>query len=47
MRIEIAGMSREVCENCGRVSVGYVEEHYTEQGAQAALTKPDWSGSEG
>lgn len=27
MRIEIAGMSREVCESCGKVSVGYVESH--------------------
>lgn len=28
MRIEIAGMSREVCESCGKVTVSYVEEHY-------------------
>lgn len=28
MRIEIAGMSREVCETCGKVTVSYVEEHY-------------------
>lgn len=28
MRIEVAGMSREVCESCGRVSLGYVEDHY-------------------
>lgn len=27
IRIEVAGMSREVCEGCGRVSIGYVEEH--------------------
>ena len=27
MRIEVAGMSREVCEGCGRVSLGYVENH--------------------
>lgn len=27
MRIEIAGLSREVCEACGRVSVGYVGNH--------------------
>lgn len=47
MRIEIAGMSREVCENCGRVSVGFVEEHFSPEGAQAAEAKPDWSGSKG
>lgn len=28
IRIEVAGMSRDVCERCGRVSVGYVEDHY-------------------
>jgi hypothetical protein len=28
MRIEVAGMSREVCESCGRVSVAYVADHY-------------------
>lgn len=27
VRIEVAGMSREVCEACGRVSLGYVENH--------------------
>jgi hypothetical protein len=27
MRIVVAGMSREVCEACGRVSLGYVENH--------------------
>jgi hypothetical protein len=30
MRIEVAGMSRDVCEACGRVSLGYVEDHYAE-----------------
>ena len=30
MRIEVAGMSREVCETCGRVSLGYVEDHFVE-----------------
>jgi hypothetical protein len=30
MRIEVAGMSREVCEGCGRVSLGFVEDHYSE-----------------
>lgn len=27
-RIEIAGMSRTVCQSCGRVSIGYLEHHY-------------------
>lgn len=27
IRIEIAGLSREACEACGRVSVGYVGNH--------------------
>lgn len=35
MRIELAGMSREVCASCGRVSVGYVEEHFSPEGARA------------
>ena len=26
---EVAGMSRSVCESCGRVSVAYVENHYS------------------
>lgn len=34
MRIEIAGMSREVCESCGKVSVGYVESHISSERAQ-------------
>lgn len=28
MRIEVAGMSREVCEACGRVKLGYIESHH-------------------
>lgn len=28
--MEIAGMSRSVCESCGRVSVGYVENHISQ-----------------
>lgn len=35
MRIEIAGMSREVCESCGKVSVGYVQSHISPERAQA------------
>lgn len=27
--IEVAGMSRSVCESCGRVSVGYVGDAYS------------------
>lgn len=26
---EIAGMSRSVCENCGKVSVRYIENHFS------------------
>ena len=29
IRTEIAGLSREVCESCGRVSVGYVGSHFS------------------
>jgi hypothetical protein len=36
MRIEVAGMSREVCESCGRVSLGYVENHCHKRLAQSA-----------
>lgn len=28
VRIEVAGMSREVCAECGRVSLGYIEPHH-------------------
>lgn len=34
LRLEIAGMSREVCESCGNVSVGFVENHLTHERAQ-------------
>lgn len=27
MRLEVAGMSRDVCEACGKVSVGYLANH--------------------
>ncbi|HEX6221791.1 MAG TPA: hypothetical protein VF115_11915 [Acidimicrobiia bacterium] len=27
IRLEIAGMSRAVCEDCGRVSVTYIDDH--------------------
>ena len=39
MRIEIAGMSREVCEACGKVTVSYVEEHYHPERVQEVTTK--------
>ena len=29
VNIEVAGMSRSVCESCGRVSVGYVGDAYS------------------
>ena len=28
MRIEVAGMSRSVCETCGRVTLGFVDNHF-------------------
>ncbi len=28
MRIEVAGMSREVCETCGKVSLAFVDDTY-------------------
>jgi hypothetical protein len=34
MKIEIAGMSREVCESCGKVTVSYVDEHFSRERAQ-------------
>jgi hypothetical protein len=33
IRTEIAGMRRLVCENCGRVSLGYVDDHFQAQGS--------------
>lgn len=42
MRIEVAGMSREVCESCGQVSVGYVEDHFL---VEPALEAEDGSES--
>lgn len=37
MRIEVAGMSRGVCETCGRVSVGFVGEHFGSEWAQVLM----------
>jgi hypothetical protein len=34
MKIEIAGMSREVCESCGKVTVSFVDEHFSRERAQ-------------
>lgn len=34
VRTKVAGMSREVCEACGKVSVGYVENHLGPEGSQ-------------
>lgn len=47
MRIEVAGMSREVCESCGRVRIGYVENHARAKAAQvAAAFGPDGSSAD-
>lgn len=37
--IEIAGMSRSVCEACGRVSVSYVDTHFTPERIQEMAGK--------
>lgn len=34
IRTMVAGMSREVCNACGKVSVGYVENHLGAEGSQ-------------
>jgi hypothetical protein len=44
MRIEIAGMSRDVCETCGRVSVEYLGDHLSAESAQAIADALDESG---
>lgn len=49
MTIEIAGLSRGVCETCGKVSVSYVGEHFKSEMAQAlalssAVAMPEPSG---
>lgn len=46
VRLAIAGMSRSVCESCGKISVGYVEDHFAPERVQevALLLGPDGSG---
>lgn len=39
MKIEVAGMSRSVCESCGRVSVAYVDSHFTPERVQELTGK--------
>ncbi len=34
IRTMVAGMSREVCKACGKVSVGYVENHLGAEGSE-------------
>ena len=34
MKLEVAGMSRAVCELCGKISVGYVADHFQVEQAQ-------------
>ena len=38
IRTMVAGMSREVCESCGKVSVGYVENHLGSERAEKLET---------
>lgn len=49
MRIVVAGMSRDVCEACGRVSLGYVDVHRRTElihsGAETSSTGRDGSAS--
>jgi hypothetical protein len=40
LRMEVAGMSREVCEACGRVSLGYVENHCRTRLVHSAADSP-------
>jgi hypothetical protein len=37
MRMEIAGMSRSVCESCGRVSVTYIDDHLRRTPSRQAI----------
>jgi hypothetical protein len=46
MKIEIAGMSREVCESCGKVTVTYVDEHFSPQRAQKLADRSAVSGDD-
>lgn len=36
MRIEVAGMSREVCETCGKVSLAFVDDTYSDWSDEGA-----------
>jgi len=45
MKIEIAGMSREVCESCGKVTVSYVDEHFSRERAQKLAERSAGSGT--
>lgn len=47
IRMEFAGMSREVCEACGRVSVGFVEPHVVDEIAQTVEGTPGSGRPEG
>lgn len=37
IRMEVAGMSRSVCESCGRVSVTYIDDHLRRTRARQAV----------
>ena len=48
IRTEVAGMSREVCESCGRVSVGFVDDHLQAAARERGqLDLPDDPASDG
>ena len=46
MKIEIAGMSREVCELCGKITVSYVEDHFSPHRAQELAERSTSSSDE-
>lgn len=39
IKTEIAGLSRSVCESCGRVSVGYVGNHFLYETTEDEVTE--------
>lgn len=40
LRMEIAGLSRTVCEQCGRVSVAYIDDHLRRTKTSQASKEP-------
>jgi hypothetical protein len=40
IKIEVAGLSRSVCESCGNVSVGFVKDIYPEDWIESDSDEP-------